>query len=223
MDEQLAGQRGRRSRWPARGCRSSRSRDIRASVVPAAARRNRGSRSSMRAAQAALLANRRSSSGMRPAYHVRMTLQTPFEPSPLAPRPSPEDQARDRDLGFGSVVSRESRQRLLNRDGSFNVARSGLGFLDSFAPYHLLLTISWPGFLGRRGRVLPRAEPAVRRRLPGVRPGRAGRRRRGDARRAVRPARSSSASRRSRRSATARWRRTASPRTSSSPSKRWSA
>jgi inward rectifier potassium channel len=70
-----------------------------------------------------------------------------FEPSPLAPRLSPDDQARDRDLGFGAVVSRESRQRLLNPDGSFNVRRTGLGFLDSFAPYHLLLTISWRGFL----------------------------------------------------------------------------
>ena len=74
--------------------------------------------------------------------------QPSFEPSPLAPRRSPEEQARDRDLGFGSVVSRESRQRLLNRDGSFNVTRSGLGFLETFAPYHLLLTISWTGFLG---------------------------------------------------------------------------
>src|SRR5262249_11670114 len=74
--------------------------------------------------------------------------QISFEPSPLAPRSSPEDQARDRDLGFGSVVSRESRQRLLNRDGSFNVVRVGLGFLETFAPYHLLLRISWPGFLG---------------------------------------------------------------------------
>jgi inward rectifier potassium channel len=72
----------------------------------------------------------------------------PFEPSPLAPRRSPEELGRDRDLGFGSVVSRESRQRLLNRDGSFNVVRSGLGFLDSFAPYHQALTISWWGFFG---------------------------------------------------------------------------
>src|ERR1700687_1453109 len=71
-----------------------------------------------------------------------------FEPSPLSPRRTPEEQARDRDLGFGSGVSRESRQRLLNRDGSFNVTRSGLGFLESFPPYHLLLTISWVGFLG---------------------------------------------------------------------------
>jgi len=74
--------------------------------------------------------------------------RTPFEPSPLAPRRSSEEQARDRDLGFGSVVGRESRQRLLNRDGSFNVVRSGLGFLESFAPYHLLLSISWLGFFG---------------------------------------------------------------------------
>jgi inward rectifier potassium channel len=70
-----------------------------------------------------------------------------FEPSPLAPRRTPDEQARDRDLGFGSVVSRETRQRLLNRDGSFNVARSGLGLFESFAPYNQLLTISWAGFL----------------------------------------------------------------------------
>jgi inward rectifier potassium channel len=74
-----------------------------------------------------------------------------FEPSPLAPRRTPEEQARDRDLGFGSVVSRESQQRLLNRDGSFNVARSGLGILESLSPYHQLLMISWAGFLGLVG------------------------------------------------------------------------
>ena len=77
-----------------------------------------------------------------------MFTQPSFEPSPLAPRRTPEEQARDRDLGFGSVVSRDSRGRLLNRDGSFNVVRSGLGPLESFAPYHQLLTISWLGFLG---------------------------------------------------------------------------
>ena len=51
------------------------------------------------------------------------------------------------DLGFGSVVSRESRQRLLNRDGSFNVERKGLGLLASWSPYHVLLTMPWPHFL----------------------------------------------------------------------------
>ena len=79
---------------------------------------------------------------------IRVVDRTPFEPSPLAPRRSPDEQARDRDLGFGSVVSRESRQRLLNRDGSFNVVRSGLSFLEGFAPCHLLLSISWTGFFG---------------------------------------------------------------------------
>jgi inward rectifier potassium channel len=45
------------------------------------------------------------------------------------------------------VVSRESHQRLLNRDGSFNVERRGLGPLVSWSPYHVLLTMSWPRFL----------------------------------------------------------------------------
>jgi inward rectifier potassium channel len=48
-----------------------------------------------------------------------------------------------RDLGFGAVVSRESRQRLLNRDGSFNVERKGLTLLESLSPYHLLITMPW--------------------------------------------------------------------------------
>ena len=54
----------------------------------------------------------------------------------------------DRDLGFGSVVARDSRQRLLNRDGSFNVRRDGMPPLASLSLYHHLLTISWPRFLG---------------------------------------------------------------------------
>src|SRR5471032_523414 len=88
-------------------------------------------------------------SGLLQRYTGHSILPEPrFEPSPLAPRRSPEEEARDRDLGFGSVVSRSSQQRLLNRDGSFNVVRTGLGFLESFAPYHLLLTIPWLGFLG---------------------------------------------------------------------------
>lgn len=52
------------------------------------------------------------------------------------------------DLGFGAVVARESRKRLLNRDGSFNVRREGLHFWQSLSMYHYLLTISWSKFLG---------------------------------------------------------------------------
>lgn len=53
-----------------------------------------------------------------------------------------------RDLGFGSVVTRESRRRLLNQDGSFNVVREGLSPFTSLSLYHTLLTTSWPRFLG---------------------------------------------------------------------------
>ncbi len=71
-----------------------------------------------------------------------------FAASPLSPRRTPDERTRDSDLGFGSVVGRESRQRLLNADGSFNVSRSGLGLLETIAPYQQLLTVPWPGFLG---------------------------------------------------------------------------
>jgi len=74
-------------------------------------------------------------------------IQSQFEPSPLAPRRSEEERIRDRDLGFGSVVNRSTSHRLLNRDGSFNVVRSGLGRIEALAPYKLL-RISWPAFLG---------------------------------------------------------------------------
>ncbi|CAN5402999.1 ion channel [soil metagenome] len=54
----------------------------------------------------------------------------------------------NRDLGFGSVVARESRQRLLNQDGSFNVQRKGLRGFAMRNFYHWLLTMPWWEFLG---------------------------------------------------------------------------
>src|SRR6476646_8946154 len=62
--------------------------------------------------------------------------------------PANADDDPNRDLGFGAVVARDSRKRLLNRDGSFNVVREGLSFLQSLSPYQFLLTTSWPRFLG---------------------------------------------------------------------------
>lgn len=53
----------------------------------------------------------------------------------------------NRDLGFGAVVAGESRQRLLNRDGSFNVSREGLSLWASLSLYHWLLTMKWWKFL----------------------------------------------------------------------------
>src|ERR1043166_9471430 len=65
-------------------------------------------------------------------------------------RPVPTDDP-NLDLGFGAVVARESRKRLLNRDGTFNVRRVGLGFWQSHSAYHYFLTITWPRFLAYVG------------------------------------------------------------------------
>jgi inward rectifier potassium channel len=70
-----------------------------------------------------------------------------IESKPRQTSPSSDDDP-NRDLGFGAVVARDSRKRLLNRDGSFNVVREGLSFLQSLSPYQFLLTTSWPRFLG---------------------------------------------------------------------------
>ncbi|MCB9896741.1 MAG: transporter [Planctomycetes bacterium] len=95
----------------------------------------------------------------------------PREPTPTAPQgpvpeptsgassgapPEPAQDARhapspsepEPEIGFGSVVGGRSRHRLLNRSGSFNVHRRGLGFWTSLSLVHVLLTTTWPRFLG---------------------------------------------------------------------------
>ncbi|MEO7674727.1 MAG: ion channel [Pyrinomonadaceae bacterium] len=57
------------------------------------------------------------------------------------------EKEAERDLGFGSVVTGQSGQRLLNQDGTFNVERSGLGRLTSLNLYHTLMSMSWRVFL----------------------------------------------------------------------------
>jgi inward rectifier potassium channel len=51
------------------------------------------------------------------------------------------------DLGFGSVVAAESRVRLMNRNGTFNVERGRKTLSAILSPYHILLTMSWRRFL----------------------------------------------------------------------------
>ena len=53
----------------------------------------------------------------------------------------------ERDLGFGAVVTGQSRQRLLNADGTFNVQRTGLPLLTSLNLFHTLLSMKWRTFL----------------------------------------------------------------------------
>ncbi len=50
------------------------------------------------------------------------------------------------DLGFGTNAS-DRDQRMLNRDGSYNVVRKGQSFWDTFNTYHALITMSWTRFL----------------------------------------------------------------------------
>jgi inward rectifier potassium channel len=64
----------------------------------------------------------------------------------MAVRPTHTGRSPD-DLGFGPVVSDATRRRFLNRDGSFNVKRTGLGFAESRSFYRYLLDISWPQFI----------------------------------------------------------------------------
>ncbi len=58
-----------------------------------------------------------------------------------------EISPESRDLGFGAKVASESRMRFLNRDGSFNVQRTGIGRFTTINLYHYLLTMSWTRFL----------------------------------------------------------------------------
>ena len=58
--------------------------------------------------------------------------------------PPPEDR---NDLGLGAVVASQSKVRLLNRDGTFNTRRAGLGWWKSQSAYHAALGMSWPKFL----------------------------------------------------------------------------
>lgn len=49
------------------------------------------------------------------------------------------------DLGLGNKVI-DKNNRVINRDGSFNVERRGLPFFESFSVYHWLISMSWTKF-----------------------------------------------------------------------------
>ena len=57
-----------------------------------------------------------------------------------------QPQEDTQDLGLGSKVAAQSRTRFLNRNGSFNVERTGQSFLRTLNPYHALLSMSWLKF-----------------------------------------------------------------------------
>ncbi|MBE2187341.1 MAG: transporter [Rhodothermales bacterium] len=57
-----------------------------------------------------------------------------------------QDSSQANDLGLGRVLSDDRRNRMLNRDGTFNVERVGVGFWRSHSLYHDLTAMSWPWF-----------------------------------------------------------------------------
>ena len=63
------------------------------------------------------------------------------------PLAAPTQSNDYKDLGFGTIVGGANEKRLLNRDGTFNPQREGLGFLKSLSGYHYFLTISWRKFV----------------------------------------------------------------------------
>ena len=76
-----------------------------------------------------------------------MTREEEFQPIAMEMATPPLSE-EDRDLGFGSKVATESRLRFLNRDGTFNVQRTGIRQTSTLNLYHFLLTMSWTQFLG---------------------------------------------------------------------------
>jgi inward rectifier potassium channel len=50
-----------------------------------------------------------------------------------------------KDLGLGTRVSSQS-ERMINRDGSFNVVREGIPFWREFSFYHTLIALPWMQF-----------------------------------------------------------------------------
>src|SRR5882724_9733041 len=62
-------------------------------------------------------------------------LQPPTQPVP--------PNERERDLGFGTSLSRRTNLRLLNRDGSFNVKRRTPNLWSKLFSYNALITMAW--------------------------------------------------------------------------------
>jgi inward rectifier potassium channel len=60
------------------------------------------------------------------------------------------EEENRRELGFGSQASNDSN-RLINKDGSFNIQREGVSFWSKVNIYHRLITCSWGRFFALIG------------------------------------------------------------------------
>jgi len=59
---------------------------------------------------------------------------------------APPPTAQPRDLGLGSRIAQSTTSRMLNQDGTFNVARRGLPFWEFISPFHAMITMSWGAY-----------------------------------------------------------------------------
>jgi inward rectifier potassium channel len=66
-------------------------------------------------------------------------------------RESPEQERLRQDLGLGGKLADQSRARLVNRDGTFNVRRNDLGPFHPYNAYHTLLSLPVPRLLALMG------------------------------------------------------------------------
>jgi inward rectifier potassium channel len=58
------------------------------------------------------------------------------------------DSNQINDLGIGRIAAETSLERFINKDGSFNMRREGLGRFSSINPFYWLLDLSFPAFFG---------------------------------------------------------------------------
>jgi inward rectifier potassium channel len=68
-------------------------------------------------------------------------------PTKAEREPTPAANPAESDLGFGRVVVQSVRGRFLNRDGSPNSKKYGLGAQRTMRLYLAALAVSWPAFL----------------------------------------------------------------------------
>ncbi len=57
------------------------------------------------------------------------------------------EEQNSSDIGFGDKVLNITKNRMINRDGSFNVKRKGYSFIRSRSLYHYAISCSWPKFI----------------------------------------------------------------------------
>src|SRR5262249_19323964 len=61
---------------------------------------------------------------------------------------TPDQQRLNQDLGLGGKMSEQSRARMVNRDGSFNVQRNDLSPFHPYNAYHTVLSAPVPRLIG---------------------------------------------------------------------------